>query len=181
MTKQNLMDEISIPEGVEVTIEPTSIKVKGPNGELVRKFYSPAIKISKKENKMIFEVKNAAKREKMVMKTTEAHVKNMMKGVTEGFEYTLKICSGHFPMNVTHDGKEVIVKNFLGESIPRKSKMPEGADIQIKGNDITVKGVNKEIVGQAAAKIEAITRLTNKDRRRFQDGIFITEKAGKKI
>jgi large subunit ribosomal protein L6 len=181
MAKQNLKDEINIAEGVEVTIEPTAIKVKGPNGELERRFYSPAIKISKKENTIIFEVKNAAKREKMMMKTTEAHIKNMIKGVTEGFEYTLKVCSGHFPMTVALEGREVIVKNFLGESIPRKSKIPEGADVQINGNDITVKSINKETAGQAAAKIEAITRMTNKDRRRFQDGIFITEKAGKKI
>ncbi len=181
MAKVDITDKISIPEGVEVTLDKNTIKVKGPKGELSRKIFTPGIKVEIKEDGVTFSVKNAAKKEKMIMKTTEAHLVNMMKGVTEEYEYELKICSGHFPMTVSLDNGEVVVKNFLGESVPRKRKMPEGVDIEIKGNDIKVKSVDKEKAGQVAASIEALTRITNRDRRRFQDGIFITSKAGKKI
>ena len=181
MTKKDIKDIIEIPEGVEVTVEPTKINVKGPNGDLERRFYSPAVKIKKEENKISFEVKKATKREKTIMKTTEAHIKNMIKGVTEKFEYKLKVCSGHFPMTASYDNGEFIVKNFLGESVPRKIKINGDVEITVKGNDITVSGPDKEKAGQAAARIESMTRMTNKDRRRFQDGIFIISKAGKEI
>ncbi len=180
MAKLNITDKIEIPEGIEVEVNSTAIKIKGPKGELSRRF-SPLVKVAKTENEIVFEIKNATKREKTLMKTTEAHVKNMIKGVTEGFEYHLKICSGHFPMTVSYENGEVIVKNFLGESVPRKGKIPGDVNIEIKGDEITVTGIDKEKTGQAAAKIESITRMTSKDRRRFQDGIFITSKAGKKI
>jgi large subunit ribosomal protein L6 len=181
MAKLDLTDKVLIQEGVEVTIEGATIKVKGPQGELERDFYTPAVKISKEDNVIILSVKKAAKKQKMLMKTTKAHIKNMIKGTLEGYEYTLKICSGHFPMTVAFENDSVIVKNFLGESVPRKRKIKSDVKVVIKGNDITVNGIDIEKVGQAAASIEAITRMTNRDRRRFQDGIFITKKAGKEI
>lgn len=181
MAKVDITDNISILEGVEVIIDKNIIKVKGPKGELSRKIFTPGIKIEVKDREVLFSVKNAAKKEKMIMKTTESHLKNMMKGSLDGYEYNLKICSGHFPMTVSLENGVVIVKNFLGESVPRKKKMMEGTDIEIKGNDIKVTSVDKEKAGQVAASIESLTRITNKDRRRFQDGIFIISKAGKKI
>ncbi|MBT3416462.1 50S ribosomal protein L6 [Candidatus Woesearchaeota archaeon] len=181
MVKVDIIDKISIPEGVEVSIDSNQINVKGPKGELSRGIFTPGIKIEVKENEVIFSIKKAAKKEKMVLKTTEAHLKNMINGVNEEYVYKLKICSGHFPMTVSLENQEVIVKNFLGESVPRKKKMQTGAEIEIKGNDITVTSIDIEKAGQVAASIEALTRITNKDRRRFQDGIFITSKAGKKI
>jgi len=57
----------------------------------------------------------------------------------------------------------------------------EEVEVELNGNDITVTGHNKEKTGQTAANIEKSTRLTNKDRRRFQDGIFMTHKAGANI
>jgi large subunit ribosomal protein L6 len=181
MVKVDITEKISIPSGVEVSIDKNLIKVKGPKGESSRKIFTPGIKIEAKEDGIVFSVKNAAKKEKMIMKTTEAHLQNMMKGVLEEYQYELKICSGHFPMTVSLDNGEFIVKNFLGESTPRKRKMPQDVKVEIKGNDVTVTSINKEKAGQVAASIEALTRITNKDRRRFQDGIFITSKAGKKI
>lgn len=181
MAKVDITDKISIPEGVEVSIKSNEMLVKGAKGELSRKIFTPGIKIEVKEGGVIFSIKKAAKKEKMVLKTMEAHLKNMIEGVTEEYLYELKICSGHFPMTVALENGEFIVKNFLGESVPRKRKMPEGANIEIKGNDIKVTSIDKEKAGQVAASIEALTRITNKDRRRFQDGIFITSKAGKKI
>ena len=104
-------------------------------------------------------------------------MKNMVKGVVEPFQYKVKICSGHFPMNVSMSGQELIVKNFLGEAVPRRIMMPEGTKVKVNGTEIDISSANKELAGQAASRIENLCRITNRDRRIFQDGLYITEKA----
>jgi large subunit ribosomal protein L6 len=84
-------------------------------------------------------------------------------------------------MNVEIVGNEVIIKNFLGEKIPRKSKIIENVNVEIKGDIITINSPNKELAGQTAANFETATRIKSRDRRVFQDGIFITNKAGRDI
>ena len=181
MTKLNIRDKIEVPEGIEIAIDETSITIKGPKGEITRRSFYPGLKIIKEESSISFEIKNASKREKMMMKTLEAHVKNMIEGVKEGFVYKLKICSGHFPMSVNHEGNQIVIKNFLGERIPRISKILENVSVKIEKDIIELSSHNKEAVGQTAANLENATKIKNRDRRRFQDGIFIIEKSGVEI
>ena len=178
MVKLDIKDKLEIPEGITVTIDAPLVKVSGPEGNLERRMSHPMIKISQKDNSVEFELKKGTKREKMMLKTFKAHLNNMLNGVKEKYIYKLKVCSSHFPMTVTKEGDKVTVKNFLGEKIPRVGRIMENTEVEIKGQDITVTSNNKELAGQTAANIERSTRLTNKDRRRFQDGIFIVEKAG---
>jgi len=158
-----------------------SYHVKGPKGEISRDFKFPQIESKVDGDLLKIETRTGRKEQKMFIFTMIAHLKNMFKGVTEGFEYKLKICSGHFPMNVSLKGDEFVVKNYLGEKIPRVLKIKSGADVKISEPEIVVTGIDKEIVGQVAADIEQLTRITNRDIRIFQDGIYIIEKAGKKL
>jgi large subunit ribosomal protein L6 len=125
------------------------------------------------------ESKKSSKMEKKVIHSFAAHIKNMFKGVQEPHVYKLKICSGHFPMNVSVSGQEITIKNFFGESVPRKTTLPEKAEVKVNGDEIVITSADKEAAGQAAAKIESLCRITKRDIRIFQDGCYITEKAGK--
>jgi large subunit ribosomal protein L6 len=182
MAKTTKTEEIELPEGVQATMEDKKLRLKGEKGENQRVFNNPNIKIGVKDNKIIINcLTKPTKRQKKIIGTFRAHIKNLIKGAKEGHTYKLRACSSHFPMNVSINNNELVVKNFLGEKHPRKLAINEGCDVKINGEEITVTSCNKEIAGQTAAKIELLTRITNKDRRIFQDGIFITEKDGRQI
>lgn len=179
--KKDLLQIIEIPEGVEVKVDGTEIIVKGKEGELKRNFESVNISFELKDNKVELESKKATKREKKMMNTIKAHIQNMIKGVQEKFEYKMKVCNSHFPMNVEVKGKEAVIKNFLGEKIPRKVKILEGTDVKIERDVIIISSTNKELAGQTAGNFEKATFVKGRDRRVFQDGIFITSKPGRDI
>lgn len=170
--------DVEIPNGVTVDLAPdNTITVKGKNGETKRMFHAIGVSVSKEENKVYFRAKKATKKEKRIMGTFQAHVRNMVRGVTEGHLYRMKICSGHFPMTVTVKGKELSVKNFLGEKVPRTTTLLDGVDIKIEGSDITIESPDIEKAGIVSSRIELLTFISKRDRRVFQDGIFMTEKA----
>jgi len=180
MVLKDIEEKISIPKGIEVNVERSIIKVKGPEGENKRELLNPKVKISKKEDFIILEAKKPTKKEKKIVNTFKAHIKNLIKGTEKKFIYKLKICSGHFPINASIDKNKIIIKNFFGEKKPRKAKIFEGVEAKIEGDIITLKGTNKESVGQTASNIEQNTRRTNFDRRIYQDGCWIIDKSGKK-
>jgi ribosomal protein L6P/L9E len=103
----------------------------------------------------------------------------MVVGVKEMHHYKLKICSGHFPMNVAVVGNEFVIKNFFGETVPRKIQIPKGVEVKVNGNDVSVASADLELAGMTASRMENMCRITNRDIRRFQDGCYITEKPGR--
>jgi large subunit ribosomal protein L6 len=111
--------------------------------------------------------------------TFKSHLNNLIKGVLNSYTYTLKICSGHFPMNVSVSNNKVIIKNFFAEKIPREAKILPNVEVKINGDIVTVKSVDKDLAGQTAGNIEQACRIVNRDRRVFMDGIYITHKSGK--
>lgn len=181
MKVSELKDSLDIPEGVQISIADGRVTVKGSKGEASRKFSFPRINVSVEGGELLLSSKDATRREKTNMGTIKAHIRNMIKGVTEGHVYRLKICSGHFPMNVSINGDVFTIKNFLGEKVPRTLKVKEGAKVKIDGTEVIVESVDIEAAGQVAADIEQLTRITNKDIRIFQDGIYIIEKSKRKL
>ncbi len=179
--KKELFQTIEIPEDVEVEIEESILKIKGLEGENSRKFNTNKLIFEKKDGKIIIGSKKATKREKKMMNTITKHIKNMINGIQKKFEYKLKACFSHFPISVVVKGNELMVKNFLGEKKDRIYKIPNRVYIKVDKDIITVSSHDKELAGQSAADIEKITSIRLKDRRIFQDGIFITNKAGKEI
>ena len=179
--KKDLQQTIEIPEGVEVNLDGSSVTVKGKEGEISRSFDLGKLNFDKKDNKIIIGNKQSTKKEKKMMNTIAQHIRNMMKGVQEKFEYKLKVCFSHFPMTVKQEDRKIIVQNFLGEKVPREMTLPEGVEVKIDKAEIIVRSVDKELAGQAAANFETVTKIRGRDKRVFQDGIYITNKAGREM
>ncbi|MGV8168565.1 MAG: 50S ribosomal protein L6 [Candidatus Nanoarchaeia archaeon] len=181
MEKEGIQETIAFPSNCEFKQDKTIITIKGPKGEITRTLPDKQIKLIKQGEELIIKYEKSSKREKKNLFTTRAHLKNMVKGVQEGFTYKLKICSGHFPMSVAIKNNVLEIKNFIGEKVPRTLKLKQGADVKIEGDTITVHALDKELAGTTAGAIEKLTRRPGFDKRIFQDGIYITEKDGKKL
>ncbi len=175
----DIKEQITIPDNVECTLEKDSLTVKGENGSLSRVFYNPRIGV--KVNGKVVEIscKSPRRKDKALAGTFVAHIKNMIKGVTKGFEYKMKTVFSHFPIKTSVEGNEFVIQNFLGERSPRKAKIIEGVTVEANGEDVTVAGIDKEDVGQTVANIERATKVKYRDIRVFQDGIYRTSKGGK--
>jgi len=174
--KAELKKEILLGEKVSAELKGTSLKVKGPKGEVERDFPDPQVSVKIEAGKILVQASKASKRIKMQLGSVVSHIKNIVQGVKEPHVYKLKICSGHFPMNVAIVGQEIVIKNFFGETVPRKAKLPKGIEVKVSGNDITITGADLEAAGLAASTIENLCRITNRDIRIFQDGCYITQK-----
>ncbi|MFH1237820.1 MAG: 50S ribosomal protein L6 [archaeon] len=178
---KDLSRVIEIPGNVEVVVKGNQVIVKGNGNELIKIFDKGKVSIVFADNKITISAKGATRRESKMIGTIWACINNMIKGVGENFVYTLEICNVHFPMNVKVEGNEVIIKSFIGETVKRVAKILPKVKVDIKGNQIIVSSCDIEAAGQTAANLEKATRLTGRDRRIFQDGIFMTEKPGRKI
>lgn len=179
--RRQLFREVKIPEGIKFEISGNDVKVSGPEGTILKNFELGRVNLTVSGDKIKIGNEKSTKKEKKIMNTITAHIKNMLKGVSEKYEYKLKVCSSHFPIGVELSGRNVVVKNFLGEKIPRKTTLPENVEVKIDKDIISIKSCDKEIAGIAAAKFEMVTKIRDRDRRIFQDGIFMITKAGRAI
>lgn len=182
-SKIKLEKKIKIPKEVEIKIVDKRIEVIGPKGKLVRDFSNPMfddyIEIKLENDEIVIYSTIAKRKIKAMVGTIYAHIKNMITGVTKGYKYYMKIHYVHFPISVDtkRDGNrtEIIIKNFLGERKPR-SIVIEDINVDVKGDTIILRGIDKELLGNAAGKIERATKVKNRDRRVFTDGIYLFKK-----
>ena len=167
---------VEIPEGVEGMLEGRIVTIKGEKGELVRDFSHAPIQIQLEGKTVTVQASWPRKKEAALVGTVRSHIQNMIKGVTKGFTYKLKIVFSHFPITVKIIGKTLTIENFTGERSPRKAKIMGDSKVTVKGDDIIVQGINLEDVSQTAANIQNATKIRNKDPRVFLDGIYVYEK-----
>lgn len=176
MKLKNYKETIEVPEGITVKLEKGVLTVTGKKGELTRNYHNPKIKMVLEGNNIHFSLPQLSKKDKTQLGSIVAHIKNMFTGVTQGFTYKLKICSGHFPMTVSVKNREFSIKNFIGEKIPRILILNPAVKVTVEGEIITVEANNVEIAGQTAGLIEKLGSRNGFDPRVFQQGIFITQK-----
>jgi large subunit ribosomal protein L6 len=173
----NIKEDIKIPDGVEIAITNNVVQVKGEKGTLSRTLLHPKLVMQVKDNTISLSFSTSSQRkEKALLGTFAAHIKNMILGVTVGFEYKMKTVYSHFPIKTNVEGNEFIIHNFLGERAPRRAKILENVEVEINGDDIKIIGIDKEKVGQTVANIERAAKVTRRDIRVFQDGVYLVSK-----
>lgn len=169
---------IVMPDGVSASIDGDTVTITSSKGSLSRDFAHHKVTLNKEGDDLLVRVDLPRKKEKALAGTWSAHLKNMVKGVTDGFSYSLKAFYSHFPMTLAVKGNNLVVNNYFGERVPRSADILPGVQVKVsKKVEVTVTGMDKEAVGQTAANIERCTTIKKRDRRVFQDGIYLLEKA----
>ncbi len=168
--------QVESPKNVTITLKGKTVHMKGPKGSIERTFVHPRIELTLQSGTLVVSAKESGRTEMGLVGTWEAHIKNMIKGVTTGYEYKMKIIFSHFPIKTSVKGSDLVIENFLGERYPRKAHVVEGVAVKISGDSISLTGIDKEKVGQTAANIEKASVVKNYDPRVFQDGIYLIER-----
>jgi len=170
---------IEIPEDVTAETDRLELHVEGPEGSVSRRLWYPGVSVTVSDGEVVIESDADDAETMSTLGTFESHVRNMFHGVCEEWEYRMQIHYAHFPMQVSIEGDEVVIENFLGERAPRRTEVRGDTDVEVSEEEIVLRGPDKEAVGQTAGAIEQLTRVTDKDTRVFQDGVYIVEKPEK--
>ena len=168
--------ELPIPDDVTADIDRLELTVEGPEGSVTRRLWYPDIDVRVEDGTVVIESDETDAQTNATIGTFESHVRNMFEGVTDGWEYRMTVHYAHFPMQVNVEGDEIVIQNFLGEQASRRTDIRGDTEVEVDGEEILLRGPDKEDVGQTAAAVEQLTRVKNKDTRVFQDGVYIVEK-----
>ncbi len=145
---------ITIPEGVTVTIGATDVKVVGPKGELSTPLANPNVKVSEKDGIVTVARANEDKATKAYHGLIRSLINNMIIGVTEGYKKELKVEGVGFKVNLSGN----TLKMSLGFSHEVEFTAPEGIELSVEELNITVSGIDKQLVGQSAAQIRELKK-----------------------
>lgn len=167
---------IAVPDGVDVKLEQSVITVKGPKGTLTRTLHQD-IQVSIQDNVITVERPSENKLHRSLHGTTRTIVANMLDGVTKGFEKTLELAGVGYRANKT--GNKLVLN--VGYSHPVEFVAEDGIEFDVPSNTkIIVKGINKEQVGEMAAKIRAVRKPEPyKGKGIKYEGEYILRKEGK--
>jgi len=167
---------VKIPREVDVAIAGKEVTVKGSLGVIRRDFWHAPVQITRLDEEVKIWSGSKRKKDQACVGTISAHIRNMMKGVREGFTYRLKIVNIHFPITLKTEGRKILISNFLGEKTPRVTEIVGDTKVTVVGDDVILTGSDVEAVGQTAANIEQRSRTRRKDLRKFIDGIYVYDK-----
>ncbi|MBI5765640.1 50S ribosomal protein L6 [Candidatus Falkowbacteria bacterium] len=146
--------QINIPTGVDANLDHDILIIKGPKGQLAQKFH-PQTKVQIKDNIITVSVDNEnEKSQRALWGLFASLIKNMIIGVTQGFSQRLEINGIGFKAAIS--GKKLILN--VGFSQPVEYNIPEGIEIKVEANNISLSGIDKQLVGEAAAQIRKIKK-----------------------
>lgn len=142
---------IAIPEKTEVSLSGNVITVKGPLGELTKIVRTDVLNVQIENNEVILTPKNESLETKALWGTFGSHIKNMIEGVTKGYEIKLLIEGVGYKADV--QGSTLVMA--LGFSHPVKLEIPAGLTCKVEKGEVTLNGIDKEKIGQFAAVIRS--------------------------
>lgn len=164
--KKIIQDQVEIPSGVTIVASNNVLSVSGSKGKVQRDLNLRSVKISVDGN--IVKVSGPMRE----LNTVTSHVRNLILGCSEGYVQNMKVIYAHFPMSISVSGKQVSIKNFVGEKQPRVLNIVGDTKVDVKGASVVVSGPSKEDVFQTVANLRSATKIRNLDSRIFQDGIY---------
>jgi len=144
---------ITIPSGVTITVDPDFVTVAGPKGTL-KQFTMEGISIAVEGNEVLVTRANDEPKIRAKHGLMRALIANLVTGVTTGFSKKLEIHGVGFRVALTGN----VLKFQLGFSHDVMFTLPEGVSAVVEQNTITVSGISKQAVGQAAAEIRALKK-----------------------
>ncbi|MFP4286529.1 MAG: 50S ribosomal protein L6 [Candidatus Izemoplasmataceae bacterium] len=145
---------ITLPQGVSLTIDGQNLEVKGPKGTLSMTVHAN-MSVNVDENIVTVERPSEIKQDKALHGTTRALIQNMIVGVSEGYTKKLQMIGVGYRSAV--QGKKIVVS--AGYSQPVELDIPEGLSVEVvKNTEISVTGIDKQLVGEFAANIRAIRK-----------------------
>ena len=122
---------VTIPEGVTADIsEDGVVTISGPKGSLSRSFESDVVQLFQDGSGLVVRVDLPRRKQRALAGTWNAHLNNMVKGVTDGFTYNLKAFYSHFPMTFAVNGNTFQVNNYFGERVPRTAHILDNVKLQ---------------------------------------------------
>lgn len=149
---------IIIPSSVEVSIDEQTVRVKGPNGALEETLNSSVQVVLVEEDgkkEIHIQVQNPENKfERAQWGTARSLVQNMVQGAVESFERKLEVNGVGYRVNM--QGKNLLLNLGFSHDVP--VEIPEGVVAFVEGNIISIKGANKQIVGETAAKIRRLRK-----------------------
>ncbi len=167
---------ISLPAGVKVTVDGDTVTVQGSKGTLVQTL-PEGITINQEDNQLVVQRANDSKQTRAFHGLTRALIANMVEGVTNGFEKKLELVGVGYRAQM--QGKKLVIS--IGFSHPVEVDAPEGIEFEVPApTRITIKGIDKQLVGNTAAHIRAIRKPEPyKGKGIKYENEFIRRKAGK--
>lgn len=172
---------IVLAEGVTASVAENVITLAKESETICREFVHPRVSATVTSESIEIYCDLPRRKERALAGTWAAHLRNMNKGLSEGFEYRLKAVYSHFPMTLKVEGDTLTITNLFGERVPRRAALPwSPADVTVKienKTEVVVTGADREKVGQTSANIERACRIRRRDRRVFQDGVYIVSKS----
>jgi large subunit ribosomal protein L6 len=167
---------IAIPQGLTVSVEAGKIIVKGPKGSLELKL-SPEVSVNVSGEEISVTKTGKTKEAPAIWGTTTRLIANMIKGIVEGFQRQLELNGVGYRMAI--QGKKINLA--LGFSHPVEVVVPEGIEVKIEGNVMTISGIDKQKVGQFAANIRELKPVEPYKGKGFRYvGEIVKKKEGKK-
>lgn len=174
--RKDIKKTVKIPQDCEVKISDKLVSIKKGDDEVHVPYKIKGFKPKIEQDSLVLEKKAGNKPDKKLIHSLSSHLTNAFKGIEKKYEYKLQICSIHFPINAKIEKNQLVIKNFFGERKDRILNIKPNIDMRIEGDIITVKSSDKGLAGEQASEIEALTRIKSRDRRVFQDGIWIIQK-----
>ena len=141
---------IPVPKGVQITLGGTSVTVKGPKGQLQMSMH-PRVKVAQEGEELVCTRESEDRESRAAHGLVRAHLANMVKGVSEGFQRRLEINGVGYRAEVS--GKKLVLQ--LGYSHPVDYALPEGVTAAVDKNVVVLSGIDRQLLGATAAKVRS--------------------------